>query len=90
MHQRELVRVVVQFEFSQDAGRRKNQGMTTKEKPAPKRKPKPEKKRTPREDVNQAAARVVREAIFKALRMTKTRRSSTSVVGREYGRIHLL
>jgi hypothetical protein len=31
-----------------------------KKKPAPK--PKPVKKKTPREDVNQAAARVVREA----------------------------
>jgi hypothetical protein len=36
---------------------------TAKKKPAPK--PKPAKKRTSREDVNQAAARVVREATEK-------------------------
>jgi hypothetical protein len=36
--------------------------MTTKKEPTPKPKPKPAKKKTPREDVNQAAARVVREA----------------------------
>jgi hypothetical protein len=36
---------------------------TAKKKPVPK--PKPAKKRTPREDVNQAAARIVREATVK-------------------------
>jgi hypothetical protein len=34
----------------------------TAKKKQPATKPKPAKKRTPREDVNQAAARVVREA----------------------------